>query len=76
MHDAQTAPQSPTRILRQPEVVHRVSIGRETLRTMELAGKFPKRLSLTGSRSVGWLESEIEDFLTARAAARKPVQAH
>jgi prophage regulatory protein len=37
----------------------------------ERAGRFPKRLKI-GPRAVGWLESEILEWLQKRAAERPP----
>ena len=43
-----------------------------TLWRWERAGKFPKRVQL-GGNSVGWIESEIDAWVAARAAnARLP----
>jgi prophage regulatory protein len=48
-----------------------IPFSREHLRRLEAAGKFPKRVRLAeGGDSYGYLEKEIDDYLTARAAAR------
>jgi predicted DNA-binding transcriptional regulator AlpA len=36
---------------------------------MVKAGRFPRQIQL-GARAVGWLESEINDYIGARAAER------
>lgn len=41
------------------------------LRRLEDAGKFPRRIKLTdGGRAVGWLASEVDAWVEARAASR------
>ncbi|GGG52598.1 hypothetical protein GCM10010964_44670 [Caldovatus sediminis] len=41
---------------------------------MEAAGEFPRRVTL-GPRAVGWLESEINQWIAKRAAERDDVEA-
>ena len=52
------------RILRLPEVQARTGLSRSSiyLRLSNIDDAFPKSVSL-GARAVGWVESEIEDFL-------------
>lgn len=57
------------RIIRKPELVAKLGLSQVTIWRMEKAGNFPKRLRL-GGNSVGWLASEIEAWINARAAAR------
>ena len=38
---------------------------------LEQAGQFPKRIKL-GTNRVGWLESEVDDWLQGRIAERTP----
>ena len=61
--------ESPSRSLREPEVRHRTGLSSPTIWRKEAAGDFPRRLKL-GSRSVGWLESEIDGWVRDRAANR------
>jgi prophage regulatory protein len=58
------------RFLRAADV-HQVTgiLGPNTLRRMEESGCFPRRVSI-GARAVGWLESEIQEWMRARAAER------
>jgi prophage regulatory protein len=60
---------STDRILRKPEIQHRVGLSDPTIWRLERAGKFPKRIKL-GGNSVGWFESEINDWLQTKAAER------
>ena len=62
------------KVLRTPEVVRRVGLSRTQVWRLEQAGDFPKRISL-GSKSVGWIESEIDGWIKARAAERDDVDA-
>jgi len=57
------------RILRLPDVMARTGLSRSTIYSMIAEGGFPDPIRLT-SRCVGWLESELADWLAERAAAR------
>ena len=57
------------RILRQPEVVARVGLCPMTLWRREKAGTFPRRVKL-GPNSVGWLETEVDEWIKRRIAER------
>jgi len=50
-------------ILRLPAVKARTGLSRSTLYLRITEGRFPKPISL-GGRAVGWVESEIEDWLS------------
>ena len=52
-------------ILRLPAVKARTGLSRSTIYLRASEGTFPKPVSL-GARAVGWLQSEIDDWLTAR----------
>lgn len=56
---------SAERYLRWDDVTERVGLSRVTIWRLERRGEFPKRRQL-GSASVGWLESEVEDWLRRR----------
>ncbi len=53
------------KVLKYPEVRTQVGLSRTTLWRAERAGKFPRRLRL-GPNSVGWLASEVRDWLESR----------
>ncbi len=53
-------------ILRFPAVQQRVSLSRASLYRLIKLGKFPKPVSL-GGRAVGFVESEIENWISTRA---------
>lgn len=56
-------------IIRKPELQTMLGISDPSIYRWEREGKFPKRLQL-GGNSVGWLLSEVEAWLAAKAAAR------
>ena len=61
---------APTRILRLPEVMARTGLSRTTIYRRRLAGRFPQAVPL-GTRTVGWVESELEAWLRERMARRR-----
>lgn len=56
-------------VLRLPEVKKLTGLSRSSIYLMMAVEKFPKRISL-GARAVGWLESEINDWILKRAGLR------
>jgi prophage regulatory protein len=52
-------------ILRRNQVQARTGLSRSTIYLRITEGSFPKPVSL-GARAVGWLESDIEQWLTSR----------
>ncbi len=57
------------RILRRPEVESRTGLSRSTLYAMVAVQAFPAPIKL-GVRAVGWLETEVTDWLERRKAQR------
>ena len=53
------------RIIRLPEVIAKTGLARSTIYAFVQAGAFPKSIPL-GSRSVGWLESDVEQWIDDR----------
>lgn len=54
-----------TRLIRLPEVQHRVGLGRSTIYRWMAEGKFPKPVQL-GGYSVAWPEDEVESWIARR----------
>lgn len=54
-------------ILRLPAVKGRTGLSRSTIYLKVTEGTFPKPIQL-GARAVGWLESEITDWIQRRVA--------
>ena len=52
-------------ILRLPEVRARTGYSRSEIYRREALGQFPQRVKL-GARSVGWVASEIQEFIETR----------
>ncbi len=59
----------PNTILRLPVVKTRTGLCRSTIYLRMSQGTFPKQVSL-GGRTVGWLESEIEEWISSRVNDR------
>ena len=57
------------KIIRLNQVKDVTGLGRSTIYKYVAEGSFPKPISL-GDRCVGWLESEIYDWILARVAER------
>ena len=60
----------PTRFLRLPEVQARTGLSRSTIYVRLDQGRFPRPVSL-GSRAVGWIESELDEWIRERIAASR-----
>jgi prophage regulatory protein len=59
-------------ILRLPAVKARTGLSRSSIYLRISEGYFPKPIFL-GARAVGWLESDIEDWLNQRIEASRKV---
>ena len=57
-------------ILRRPQVEQRTGLSRSTLYQYMKDGDFPKPVHL-GLRAVGWIESDISDWIAARVKAAR-----
>ncbi len=53
------------RILRRKQVQELTGLSRSTIYLRIAQGTFPKAISL-GTRAVGWLESEVDEWLNSR----------
>jgi prophage regulatory protein len=58
----------PSRLLRRRDVTARTGLSSTTLWRLEGLGQFPKRRQLS-ERLVGWLESEIDEWISTRTGA-------
>lgn len=59
-----------TTILRLPTVKARTGLSRSTIYLRITEGSFPPPISL-GGRAVGWIEAEVNDWLTRRIEASR-----
>ncbi|HEY3327673.1 MAG TPA: AlpA family transcriptional regulator [Novimethylophilus sp.] len=57
------------KILRKHQVLEMTGLARSTLYHYIKLGKFPAQVKL-GSKIVGWLESEVNDWISARVQCR------
>ena len=61
---------APARILRFHQVQARTGLSRSTIYRRLAGGSFPKPLSL-GARAVGWIESEVDEWIRQRIVASR-----
>lgn len=60
------------RILRKKEAEAKCGIGDRHMRDLERRGLFPKRFRIVpGGRDIGYLESEIDEWIANRIAERE-----
>jgi len=59
------------KIIRLPEVKNKTGLSRSSIYLRMSNGEFPLSISLGGSRAIGWLESDIEQWLEDCIAASK-----
>ena len=59
-----------TIILRLPNILARTGLSRSTIYQRVSDGVFPKPVSL-GGRAVGWIESEVEEWLVRAIAVSR-----
>jgi prophage regulatory protein len=64
-HPAQVPPSTPARMLRIPDVVRRVGLGRSTVWRMVQEKTFPAPRRL-GPRAVAWIEADIANWVLNR----------
>ncbi len=58
------------RFLRLPEVLARTGLSRSTIYVRLEQGRFPQPISL-GARAVGWIETEVDEWMRERIAASR-----
>lgn len=63
------------KILRAKDVTERTGLSRVTLWRRERVGTFPRRRDIGGGR-VGWIESEINDWIANRPPVGSPARDH
>ena len=66
----QSNPDISMRFLRLPDVKNRTGLSRSSIYAHIKKGTFPLYIHL-GARSVGWLESEINEWISARLQTRQ-----
>jgi prophage regulatory protein len=68
--NAEKGSNMPQTVLRLPTVKARTGLSRSTIYLRIAQRQFPRSISL-GPRAVGWLESEISEWLERRIAQRR-----
>jgi prophage regulatory protein len=62
---------APLKILRRCDVEARCGLGRSTIYLKMSLNEFPKQITLGNGRAVGWVESEITNWLEQQVAASR-----
>jgi prophage regulatory protein len=57
-------------VMKLPAVQSTTGLSRSTIYAFISQGRFPKPIPL-GARSVGWLSSEVDDWIKSRISERK-----
>jgi prophage regulatory protein len=61
------------RILRLAQVLDVTGLGKTKIYELQAAGHFPMRVQIT-AHSVGWIEAEVQAWLSDRVAASLPLR--
>jgi len=56
-------------IIRLPQVIKKTGLSRSTIYALESCGEFPRKINLS-SRTMGFLESEVDAWIVAKVEAR------
>jgi len=56
------------RVMRLPEVINRTGLSRSSIYLRLRQGSFPEKINL-GGRAVGWLDSEIDNWIQERISS-------
>ena len=63
---------APIRILRLAAVIDMTGLGKTKIYELQAQGRFPMSVRIT-PHSVGWVEEEVQAWLSTRLAERKPL---
>jgi prophage regulatory protein len=61
------------KILRLPIVLDRTGLSGSTVYQFATEGKFPRLVSL-GARAVGWIETEVEEWIARQIDVRRVIR--
>lgn len=69
---SQASPAAPSRleVLRLPDVCRITGLCRSSIYQLEAEQRFPHRIKV-GTRSVGWIDQEVQEWLATRVRARR-----
>jgi prophage regulatory protein len=65
---------TPIRILRLAQVIDMTGLGKTKIYELQAQGRFPMSVRIT-AHTVGWVEQEVQAWLSGRLAERKPFPA-
>jgi prophage regulatory protein len=68
-------PAQPLALIKLPEVLRRTALGKTTIYTLIKSGEFPAQISLFGGKSVAFIESEVNQWISDRISAARGVAA-
>lgn len=72
MNSADALPNATLQVLRLPQVIQVTGLCRSMIYQLEAADRFPRRIRI-GSRAVGWLHSEVQQWLADQVTqCRRP----
>jgi prophage regulatory protein len=57
------------RIIRKPELLAKIGLSDATIWRLEKRNRFPQRVKL-GGNSVGWFDTEVQEWLDEKASER------
>jgi transposase/prophage regulatory protein len=63
-----TTPAAPAQLIDLHEVCRRTGLGRETIRKLIMAGKFPAKIKDPDIRATRWAASQVEAWILDRIA--------
>jgi prophage regulatory protein len=63
------------RILRLAQVIERTGLKKTKIYELQSEGQFPMRVKIT-ARAVGWIEHEVQAWLSGRVAKNNPLRTH
>jgi prophage regulatory protein len=66
---------APIHILRLAQVIERTGLKKTKIYELQSEGQFPMRIKIT-AHAVGWIEHEVQAWLTRRVAENNPLRTH
>jgi len=66
---------APIHILRLAQVIERTGLKKTKIYELQSEGQFPMRVKIT-ARAVGWIEHEVQAWLSGRVAKNNPLRTH
>jgi prophage regulatory protein len=62
-------------MLRLAQVIERTGLKKTKIYELQSEGQFPMRVKIT-ARAVGWIEHEVQAWLSGRVAKNNPLRSH